>query len=200
MIFDVSGMLELLQMQSYVIVFLLMILEGPIVTAIAAFAASFGLMNIWIILFLSIIGKLIPDVLLYLIGRFGRTGPVERFVNKLGISKSKIKNLERRLREHAGKSIVFVKLVPPFPVPGIILAGFAKVPFKKFFIISLVFNIIASVIFAILGYYFGFAMNSILKYYNMLDYIFVFLAIFAIILYIVYKKFLKKLAVKWEGI
>lgn len=45
-----------------------MVVEGPIVTSIAAFAASLGYLDIYMILIISLLGNLIPDILLFFIG------------------------------------------------------------------------------------------------------------------------------------
>ncbi|VVB79872.1 SNARE associated Golgi protein [uncultured archaeon] len=177
-----------LQVHGYLFIFLLMLIEGPIITAAAAFAASLGFFNVWVILLLSIFGNLIPDTLFFFLGRSGRTKPIEYFVRKFGLSKKKIKELEKGLREHAGKTITFVKLVPPLPIPGLILTGFAKVPFKKFLYIDVIVNVIYSVFFVIAGFYLGFAASQIFSYFKIGQYAILLLIPLAILVYLVYKK------------
>ena len=68
--------------QSYLFIFIVMVIEGPIITTAASFAASLGYFNIGIIFLLSLLGDLVGDGLHYIIGRTARVA----FVEKLGIS------------------------------------------------------------------------------------------------------------------
>src|SRR5437868_9392115 len=82
----------------YVLLFIGMLVEGPVVTAAAAFAAALGFLDIWLVLLFSIIGNLFPDVIYYLIGYWGR----ERFVDKYGhyfqLTKDRVAKLEKMIQ------------------------------------------------------------------------------------------------------
>jgi len=110
-----------------------MLIEGPIATYVAAFAASAGLLNIYIIFILAVFGNLIPDCFFFFVGRHSRVKAVESFLESFWINKSRIKKIEKGLHKHIKKSIVVLKLTPGLGIPGILLAGFTKVPFRKFF-------------------------------------------------------------------
>jgi len=187
---DMQSVLFLIQPQSYLLIFILMIFEGPIVTAAASFAASLGLLSIYVIFFLSFLGNQVPDILLYLVGRYSRGPRIERWLSKLGISKSKIKKLDLSYKKHAGKTLIFIKLIPPFPVPGLILAGFTRLPIKKFLFISLIFNLVSTIIATLIGYYLGMAANSIFKYLNIGEYALISIIPLIIILYLLFRRFL----------
>jgi len=193
---DFYSLMQSTQGQEYILVFILMILEGPIVTAAAAFAASLGIFNIWIILLFSIFGNLVPDTFLYFIGRNLRGGRIEKCIYSLGFTKARIKRLEKNLREHARKTLVMVKLTPGFPIPGLVLAGFTRIPFSKFFKTVILFNLIASVIFTAIGFYSGMAANSIMRYLRIGEYALLLVIPLVVFLYYSYKKFTNKLKIK----
>lgn len=193
MVLSGTSILGAFQIHGYLLVFLLMILEGPIITAGAAFAASLGVFNIWVILFLSIFGNLVPDALLFFIGRFSRGDRVEKFIKRFGITKQSINGLEKGFKNHAWKTITFIKLVPPFPLPGLILTGFARVPIKKFFLIDMTFNLVSSIIATIIGFYFGVAISSVFGYFKISQYAIILLLPLAILFYFFYKKMTKKI-------
>ena len=62
--------IQFLSEYGYWIAFPLMIIEGPIVTLIASFMASMGVFDVWFVLFLSVLGDLIADIIFYGIGRW----------------------------------------------------------------------------------------------------------------------------------
>lgn len=167
---------------------LLMVVEGPIITYIASFAAASGIFNIYIVFLLSVIGNTVPDKIFYFIGKFLRGDTVERFLAYFGMHKKLIKSLENQLEKHLGKAIISAKLTPILPVPAMLLAGFMKVDFRKFFIISTLFDIIASIVFVMAGYYMGWATDITLKYLR-LEVIFVPILILAAILFYYLSKF-----------
>ena len=197
MIFDLpttfSSIFSFIMNQGYFFIFLLMFLEGPIVTSAAAFAASLGYLNIYIIIILSILGNLVPDTLFFFIGRLGRKKSVESYMVRLGLTASRIKNIEKNLKNHSIKTLIIVKITPFLPLPGIILAGFMKVPIRKFFYVDILFNIVATMIFAGFGFYFGIATDSLFKYLKIGEYALVLIIPLILLSYWIYKKLLKRL-------
>jgi membrane protein DedA with SNARE-associated domain len=181
------------QSHGYLLIFLAMIIEGPIITLAAAFASSLGIFNVWLIFLLSILGNLLPDILFFSIGRFGREKSLEKYFKYFGLNQQRIKKLENGFKEHAGKTLVFAKLIPPLPIPGIILAGFAKMPTRKFIFISTAFNIISSTICVLVGYYSGWALDNLLKYLHMSEYLIIFLIVIVAGTYTLYKMFSPKI-------
>lgn len=171
-----------------------MFFEGPITTFACAAAASLGLLNIWIILILSLLGNMIPDLLLYSVGRVIRTNIVEKIVGYFGLNKQRIKVLETGFKKHTGKTLVFAKINPIFPVPGLILAGFTKVKFKRFIFIDSAFNLTASIIPAILGFYSGIALSTFSEYLNIGSYIILLIIPLILIIYLIFRRISKKIS------
>jgi membrane protein DedA with SNARE-associated domain len=135
-----------------------MLLEGPIVTFIVSFASSLGYLNIWIILVLAFFGNQIPDILLYFIGRSLRKSTVEKILSLISIEK------------HYVTAIVSFKIIPNFPIPGLILTGFSKLEFKKFFWTTLVSNCVLAIVFTSLGFFSGVVTTLFLKYFKHVEY------------------------------
>lgn len=188
-------LLEFLQVHGYWIILLLMIVEGPIISYVAAFAASLGIFNVYWILILSVLGNSIPDKIFYLIGRYGRGPTIERIAGYFGLSKKRIEIIENHLKEHLGKTLIFVKIVPPLPMPGMLLAGFVRANFKKFMYITTIFDIIVSVILVLAGYYSGFLIGNALEYFKLQSLVLPILVIALFVLYYaigwIYKKIAK---------
>ena len=152
---------------SYFIIFVIMVIEGPLITIITAFAASLGVFDVRIIFLLSILGNLIPDVVFFFIGKFSRGGYIEKRLRSFKLGEKRICQLENGMKNHAGKTLVIAKLTPFIPIPAILLAGFGKVPTAKFFKIVLIFNIIASTLAVLIGYYFGVVYDNVARYFKL---------------------------------
>jgi membrane protein DedA with SNARE-associated domain len=187
-----ASILAIIEANGYFIMLVLMILEGPIITYISAFAASLGVFNVYAVFILSVLGNIIPDIVLYSIGKISSSGKTNNFLKSLGLTKERINKLEKKFRKHAVKSIIFVKFVPGFPVPGLIFTGFSKINFKKFFLTCLIINVVGSIIFVSLGFYSGIAAENFLKYLNLKEYILIGLVVLSLALYFLIKWLYKK--------
>jgi membrane protein DedA with SNARE-associated domain len=75
--------------QGYTLMFMLMLIEGPVVTAAGAFAAAFSYFHLWIVFVLSILGNLIPDVVYYAMGYWGRHNLIEQYGHYFGLTKQR---------------------------------------------------------------------------------------------------------------
>ena len=187
-----STALSFLQVNGYIAMLILMLFEGPIVTCAAAFAASLGYFNIYLVFILSIFGNLIPDTLAFFIGRFSRGLSIERYSSYFGLTKKKVFYLEKKIKRHTIKTLLFTKLVPPFPVPGIILAGFLKIKFVKFFLIDLFINISFAITFCLVGFYFGTFSKVIFDYLKIGNYLFIVFILFLALAYFIIKFIYRK--------
>lgn len=179
--------LSYVEVSSYFIIFILMIIEGPIVTSAAAFAASLGYLNILIVFILSLLGDLIGDLLHYGIGRFGRLAVIERYDYRFGLKKQTIKKLETNLKKHLGKTLFAVKFIPILTNIGLILAGALRIPLNRFLFYSFLITLPRTIFFTGLGFYFGRAVSTVLNYFKLGEYSILFVIIVSLIAYFIYK-------------
>ncbi len=182
-----SSALAFVQQQGYVFIFLAMVIEGPIITTAASFAASLGLFSIWVIFLLSLLGDLVGDVLHYFLGYLGREAFIERFGSRAGISKKFIKGLEKRLRAHLGKTLFFVKFTPFITTPGLMMAGALKVPLKRYLFYSFAITLPRTLFFTFLGFYFGVAADNLLRYFRLSQFIIPLAVICILFIYLFFK-------------
>lgn len=181
----------------YLILFILMFVEGPIVAYIAAFAASQGYFDVWLVFILFILGNQIPDVLFFKIGQKLKDSTIKRFAGFFGVTHKRVNWIKRNVKTHFIKTTLVTKTVPPLPTAGIVVSGYSKVKFKKFFWVYLVYNVFYAMLFVALGYYSGIAIASFLKYFRLSEFILFAALILVIGLYflirLVGKDYLKKL-------
>ncbi len=149
-----------IQIQGYWIVFLLMLIEGPIVTMAAAFAASFDVFNIYVIFVLSFFGNLIGDMFWYFLGKSGRKSIIDKYLEKREIKSRAIRRIEKLLDENYFKALLLIKIVPSLPVPGLIFTGMSRLKLKKMIFATITINLIYCSSFVVIGYYFGSLIRS----------------------------------------
>lgn len=175
-----------------------MLIEGPFVTAAGAFAAALGYFRVLYVLLLSILGNLIPDVVYYAIGFWGRAKVVNRFGKYLGATEERLLPAENMLAKHTGKALAAIKLIPLLATPGLIAAGAARIPLRKYIWWCVIITLPSSLVYLVLGYYFGFAYDAIERYLNIGGYAVV--AIIAVFVLASYfgKKISKKIGERLE--
>lgn len=157
-------LLELITTWGYPAMFLLMVLEGPIATISAAFLASMGFFNPIAVYFLSVIGDIVGDVILYRLGYSGGKKFLEKAERFLKIKESLVNKLEQLFKTKGAKIIFSVKSTTGLVYITFILAGAVKMDFRKFLYYSLLGGLVWSALLVCLGYFFGYAAEQISAY------------------------------------
>lgn len=178
----------------YLMIFVAIIIGGPIFISVAAFAAALGYLNVYLIFSLAFFGEMAVDVIFYLIGYISRADVVEKFGHYFGLTNSKILKLEKFLLQHTWKALFIIKYSPIIPVPGFVITGAAKLKFKKFFYILLVLSLPKAVFFTIIGYFFGRAYDSLASYFYYGQYFIVIVIILFIAINYFFSRFSKKIS------
>lgn len=183
----------------YTFLFILMLVEGPVVTAAAAFAAALGYLNIYAVLVLSILGNLIPDAIYYAMGYWGREQFVAKYGRYLRLTPARVEKIEKFIEEHAGESLVAIKLIPFLATPGLVVAGLSKMNIKRYAFWSLVVTLPSSLIYLLVGYYSGAAYGHVIHDINIGGYIVAGAIVFFIIVTAIQKKYGGRWAQRIEG-
>ena len=173
----------------YPLLFIVMLIEGPVVTAAGAFAAALHYMNVWIVLLLSILANLIPDLVYYAIGYWGRESFINKYGHYIGITPERIASVEKLAEQHSGKSLFMIKMLPLLPTPGLILVGATRMDIKKYAFWSIVITVPSSLIYLIIGYYFGAAYDTIQHYLNLGIYVAIAAAVVVIVIVYLQRKY-----------
>jgi membrane protein DedA with SNARE-associated domain len=177
-----------------------MLIEGPVITAAGAFAAALHYMNIWIVLLLSILANFIPDVVYYAIGYWGRERFLDTYGHYLGVTPERIAAAEKLAEQHSGKSLFLIKMTPLFATPGLILVGATKMDIKKYALWSIAIIIPSSLLYLIIGYYFGAAYNTIEHYLNLGIYVAIAATVIVIAIAYFQRKYFSRLEKEIEGV
>jgi membrane protein DedA with SNARE-associated domain len=165
-----AGVLQFLQTSGYGIMFIIMLVEGPIITYIAAFAASLGIFNVFYVFILSFLGNFLGDLIFFFIGRISKESMVDEYESR-SLNPTRRNKLKTYLETNPGRTIAVIKLTPFLPIPGLILAGASNIKFKKFLVYSVLVTICYSLTMVLLGFYSGLAFLTIAKYVKYIEYL-----------------------------
>ena len=170
----------------YPTMLLVMIVEGPLMTILAAFLASLGFFNIFIVFTLSILGDIIGDIILYSIGHIGGVKALEKAERILKIKTATVEKLETYFKKHGKKTIFAVKSTTGLCWIAFIAAGTSGMKFKDFIKASFLGGLVWSGFLVISGYFFGYAFEKIgsyIKYAGILIFLAVVLFYISLTLY-----------------
>ncbi|MBK9924149.1 MAG: VTT domain-containing protein [Anaerolineales bacterium] len=146
---------------AYILLALMVAIEGPIITLTGAAAASAGLLNpVWVFIFASL-GNMTADILWYLLGYFGKMELVTRYGIRFGIKESFITRIQKDIHTHIHKVLFVAKMTMGLVIPTLVAAGLARVPFKLWFGILFTAECIWTGGLVLAGYYFGSLIQSI---------------------------------------
>lgn len=159
-----TQILELLNHYSYWILFPLIVVEGPITTIIAGFLVSVGFMVFIPAYLIIVIADLVGDVLYYTVGRYFLTSGVIKFLNFLDVDMKKINKAENVMKRNIGKILFFGKLSHAIGGPILVAAGALRVPIGDFVWFNFWATLPKSLVFLLVGYFFGHAFSRIDKY------------------------------------
>ena len=154
-----------LQAWWYFLMFVLMIVEWPLVTFAGAFLASLGVFDIFLVFILGWMGDIIWDLLFYSIGRFGW----HLFQKSTTVKNKKesvfIKKLDHLIQDNLALAILAIKFTPYAPPIGLTYIGKVHVDLRKYLLYSTLLCIPIPLITGLVGYHIW-IMNTLLSKYS----------------------------------
>jgi membrane protein DedA with SNARE-associated domain len=118
---------------SYFILAILVLLEGPVATLLAAAAASAGLMRPMLVFVSAAVGNMAADTLWWLLGYAGKTEWIHSLGRRLHIRESLIEHLKHNMIKHATRVLFLAKVTVSFSIPALIAAGLLRVKWRRWF-------------------------------------------------------------------
>ena len=137
----------------------------------AAYLASMGEMNIFIVILMGILGSLVGATVNYWIARsLGRFVVYELVEHKMAkfllLTKAKLEHAERHFVDYGGVSTFLGRLLPAIRQLISLPAGFARMNFGKFLFYTGLGSGLWVCVLAALGYYFGQNQEVLQNYYS----------------------------------
>lgn len=188
---EFSNLVDLIAANGYLIIFIFMIIEGPITTVVSSIFSKLGSFNIFIIFFLAVMGDLIGDIFLYSL----------KFIDKKDYLRKKLtrdtklqRNIKEDLLKNPFKNLFIIKAIPIVSTIGIIVYSKLDIKFSKFILHSLSISIINKTVYIMIGYFSGLSISYIVSNHEIISY-FIPLLILIIVLSVLFinKKIAKSL-------
>lgn len=155
----------------YVLLFLGMLLEGPMSTIGAGFAMSLGAVNLWVMMILAVVANLIPDIFFYSLGFWKKEAFLEKYGPYLGIRREHLERAEHIIKRNAGKALIIIKTVPIFGPAGIAAAGSGRMSLRTFVPWAVGIGTVLSWTLLFIGYYFGAAYHVVARSLSIIEFL-----------------------------
>ena len=157
-------LMEMLVRHGYLVILLIMIIEeagvpspipGDGLVLYAGYLSSTGRLTLARSLTTIVVGALIGATILYFVARVGGRAMVHRYGRFIGLDDRKLDKLRHLFERlgHFGPGVA--RLVPGLRIYTSALAGLADIPYPIFLLNVLWAGVVWSLLFLLLGYYFG---------------------------------------------
>jgi membrane protein DedA with SNARE-associated domain len=141
---------------SYVLIAILVALEGPGVTLAAAAMAGSGVLNPWLVLMAAGLGNFGSDAGWYMLGYLGHFELLKKHVPAVKKFATQIACLEQNIYDQAVKLLLVTKLSLGIAViPTLVAVGMARVPWPKLLPVSLISELIWTGGLVLAGFFLG---------------------------------------------
>lgn len=138
---------------NYLLLFLLITVEGPIATLLGAAAASAGFMRLSVVILVAVAANLIADIGWYYLGYFSKEETLIRRLGWLGLRSRHLDKLRWAMRRHARKVLLIAKFSTGFAIPALVAAGLSKIPLRRWFPVVFAAGVGWSTCLALIGFY-----------------------------------------------
>ncbi|TCB25281.1 hypothetical protein E0H77_09390 [Acinetobacter sp. ANC 4633] len=184
--FDLSMTEALIKTHGLLLLTPLAVIEGPIVTVIAAYLARLNYFSLLTVIVVVIIADLIGDICFYLVGRgMVKKGSVPpKWMQRLGLNPARLDGLVSKFDVEGGKLIVIGKLTHSAGIAVLLGAGIARMRFLPFVFYSAVSTIPKSLFFVAIGYGCGNFVNRVDHWIGMISLIFLVIIVFVSIFWL----------------
>lgn len=150
-------LVEFFNFSKYAIVFILCIVEGPVVMITSGFLYRLGQFDLVPLYFALMGGDFVADIGWYGVGRFGAQPVLRRFGKFLNITPEIIEKIEKRFKTYQNKILFISKITMGFgfALATLIVAGMLRVEFKKYVLLNLFGGFIWTALLLLVGFFFG---------------------------------------------
>jgi len=141
----------------YVLLFLGMLIEGPIIMVASGFLYKLGQFSFFPMYLVLVFGDFTADVIWYCIGRFGTRDAIFKYGHFVGITPEALEKIEDAFNKFHQKILIISKLTMGFgfSIVVLVVAGIFKVPFKNYVLLNLVGGFIWTAMLIAIGFFLG---------------------------------------------
>lgn len=189
---------NLLQQHGYWVILLISIVEGPIVSLLGGFLSSLGILNLYVVYLLVVLGDFIGDTVYYLAGYVSRDHILDNYGKYIGLSNERLEKLEKIFHRYGGKTLFVGKFL--YMIGGFFLvsAGASRMKYGKFIFYNMIGTFIKAALLVGLGYYFGHLYLVVAKYFKRGTEILTLIVIVSFVFVFIFKRILTKYIYKLD--
>lgn len=152
---SIETVLSVLGAHPYLLLFPLVMIEGPVATVCAGALVATGVLD-WSAAFaIAATADLAADTLYYLLGRSSRRPRVKRLLHRLGIKEGKLARLEGEVRKNGARALLGAKVFDLAAIPVLIATGLAGMGYARFLAWNTAATVARSALLISLGFFFG---------------------------------------------
>jgi membrane protein DedA with SNARE-associated domain len=134
---------------------------------ICSFFAGQGVLKIWYVISVAILGDVIGDNIGFCIGRFGGRPMVEKYGRYIGLGRDKLDAMEALFKQKGGRTVFTAHFFATTRIATALISGISHMHYPRF----LVFNIAAAVMFvtgvAGITFFFGKNLEATLHFFHL---------------------------------
>lgn len=114
------------------VLFLGVLVEGPVVSVVAGSLAGAGLLDWWAVWLVAFAADVVADTVFYVLGRGGRRPGIAPLLVRLGLTADRREVLRAKVGGHPGRVVLGAKLVDVGAIPAFLAIGLAGVSYRRF--------------------------------------------------------------------
>ncbi len=145
----------------YLVIFIGTIIEGEIVLLTAGFLAYNGIVNIYAVMAIAVLGAITGDNLWYAVGRYGGRAFIDRYGKFMLLTKERIRRAGEYFERHGRKTVFFSRFIFGTRIGSAALAGTFGMSRKRFICTNAFGAVTWVIITTFLGYFFGRSFHSL---------------------------------------
>ena len=151
----IETIVSLLETHPYLLLFPLVVLEGPVSTVAAGLLVATGVVS-WPLAFAVVVAAdLAGDTFYYGLGRSARHPRMARRLARLGLTQEKLAAMEASFGRNEGKALVGAKVADFAAVPVFVAAGLTKVGYGRFLAWTAAATVPKAALLMVLGFFAG---------------------------------------------
>jgi len=141
----------------YLVLFIVAIVEGPIVMVVSGFLAKLGVLGFLPAYAVLLFGDLLADFGWYGVGYFGAKGFIYRYGHIVSLTRENVEKVEKIFHRHSRKILFLSKITMGFgfALVTLITAGMVRIPFKRYAVLNFFGGIVWTAFLMGLGFLFG---------------------------------------------
>jgi len=158
--------LGLILKYKYIVLFPILVFEGPIATIVSGILASpnYSEFNIIFLYFFVLFSDIFGDTMYYSIGRFAGPKLISKFKKWRGVDEGYETRVKKFFKKYGNFAIFFGKITHGIGWPVMIAAGSARMSYLKFILYCTSISMVKTAILLSVGYYYT-KDYSVIAYY-----------------------------------